>query len=514
MLEKNGAVLIISAVIAAFLIMSASLASAANTLLQLKPVQLNPSIIRIRKNLPNLKLPPKKPSHTKVKPGGPDPASAFDLVDMVEDENIISALDQVSGWNPHLLFQDLTIPTLFYYIPRELRLVYDASGYHFRVQYNSLQAQENGSVLVSMDLKAPYHSGDVKVLEKILRQCWDPASEVKALPAFGAEADLENLTAGFGFSGDQIHLTTPSTLRQACSMVISMTPDQAEALIAQMSGPGVSGTLNVPVGERPVSIPVILAFDRFSGEILGGLRQWQQGQKVNRIVNLAMFPVRLTAVNAFVMQGGRLIFQSKALKKSVKIAPKGAKPFRLPSAKRIFGNGMLMAWIDTEIISQCKSCRKEIEKRVRSGIGTTPMETVTFEAIPDIFDRYSIYKLIVEVRSRYFSANGEEPETREIEITGENDAPSEVRLYIPEGAGHAPFSYRLRVISADGREHTQETWQPGTNTHIYIGSFQLAPMLGNPDTSSDVMGGESGTNVNDGEENSAQGSYDSNYDEQ
>ena len=460
--------------------LSPALASSGSTSTQMRTLKLNPRLIKIQRALPNLKLPEKSPQHKKAKPGGPDPSSAFDLVDMVDDESLISDIEEVAGWNPHLLFQDSAVPTLFYYIPRELRLVYDASGYHLRVQYNSIQGADQGSVLVTMELKAPYHSGDVKVLEKILKTNWDPASEVRALPAFGAEADLETLTAGFGFAPEQLHLTSPSTLRQACSLVVSMTPDQAEALIAQMSGSGVSGTLNVPVGENPVSIPVILSFDRFSGDILGGLKEWQSGQKVERLVNLAFFPVRLKSVNAFVMRGGTLKLERRPLKKSVKIAPKGAKPFRLPSVRKIFGSNVLMAWLDTELITQCKSCREHIDKMVRSGIGTSPMETVSIEAIPDVFDQYSIYKIIVEVKSRFFSASGDREDVRELVLTSDQSRDESLNLYVPPGNSGPLFMYRLRVISQDGRETVQNAWQPGTTKHIYLGSYQLSPLLGEP----------------------------------
>ncbi len=445
----------------------------------LQLMHLNPAALKLIKANPNLRL-PDKTGHKKVKPQGPDPSTALDLVDMVDDEAVISDLEEVAGWNPHLLFQDSAVPTLFYYIPRELRLVYDSSGYNLRVQYNSIQGAEQGSVLITMEIKAPYHSGDVKVLEKILKSNWDPASEVRALPAFGAQADLETITAGFGLDAGQLHLTSPSTLRQACSLVINVTPDQAEALIAQMSSTGVSGNLNVPVGERPVSIPVILAFDRFSGEVLEGLKEWQNGKKVDRLINLALFPVRIKSVNAFVSQGNSLKLRSKSLKKSVVIKPRGAKPFRLPSVSKLFGHSVVMAWLDTEIISDCKSCRKHIDKMVRSGIGTSPMETVTFEAIPDVFDQYNLYKLIVEVKSRFFSANGDYEEVREMEITPDSSKSASVNLYIPPGMQKSRFQYRLRVISADGREILQDSWQPGTSTHIYLGSYQLRPVLGEP----------------------------------
>ena len=457
-------------------------------------LRLNPNLLRIRKTIPNLKL-PEKQKKKKVKPGGPDPSSAFDLVDMVDDEALVSDLEKVAGWNPHLLFQDIEVPTLFYYLPQELRLVYDESGYLFRVQYNSMQGADKESVLVSMELKAPYHSRDVKVLEKILRSYWDPASEVKALPAFGAQADLETFTAGFSIEAGQLHLTAPSTLRQSCNLVLNLTPDQAEALIAQVSSAGVSGNLNVPLGDLPVSIPIVLAFDRFSGEILGGLKQWQNGLKVERIKNLALFPVRINSVNAFKSRGNSIHLERKSLKKQVIIKPQGAKSFRIPTVKKLFGSGVIMAWLDTEIISDCQSCRDYITKKIRGGIGTSPMETVTFDVIPNVFDQYDLYKIIIEVKSRYFSANGNHEETRELEITPGNQKPVSLNLYIPSGMDSTRFAYRLRIISSDGREFVQEQWQQGKHSNT-IGTYQLKPILGETENRTGSTGAyENGENM-------------------
>ncbi len=420
------------------------------------------------------RLTPPQATQPGAKPGGPNPTEQYGLIDMGADEDLIAGLQDAVGWKPHELYQDKNISTLFYYVPQELRLTFDEGRYGIQIQYNSLEDIED-AVLVVMKLRAPYHNGDVKLLRELLKSVLhDSRIEVRALPALDTQTDLEAFAAKLGVKPEQISLAAPSNLRETYELTIHMSPDQVEALLAQMNSAGMAQPLTIPLGEHSISLDLMLAFDRFSGSYLQGLSAWRRGRTVDRLGNASPFPVHITGVSAVVKQGGRLTLKSRPLKKPVTLAPGQKKPFRLPSPGKIFGSGLQMVWLDTGLDTDCAHCRARIDKEIRSGIALPPLKKVRFEAIPSVFERADLYKLIVEVRSPYFTAGRNRTITKNLELSPEQAA-APVRLYDPGRKTNKLFEYRLQAIGMDGQVTEEDQWHAvGTDRNLIpIGRRQL-----------------------------------------
>ncbi len=441
---------------------------------------------RLLLKLPKIKLPEATPGR-KVQPGGPDPSSSFDLIDLVEDDLLVTSLERVAGWNPHLIYQDSNDTALFYYIPRELRLAHDENGYQFKVQYNSTEGND-ASVLVTLRLAAPYHPGDVKLLKKLINIYFRKylgtspglSMKVRALPALGAEADLEAFTTSFGITTEQVYLDCASTLRQPCTLMLRMTPDQAEAFIAQLFDGELSSSLKLPLGEEAISIPLLLDFSRFSGEYFKELQQWRQGQKVDHLTNITDFPLTVESVSAFVEESDHIRLESKRLKKQVSFPPGGSRPFRLPTPKKIFSRRLIMAWIDAELEGSCEQCLKHIKEATMKGIGMSPLESATIEAMPDVFERFDLYKLLIEVRSPYFSTGGKRLKTRLFTLSGEEEGNIvKFGLFIPPNLPpeRKLFEYRLRVVTREGEIADQKGWTPVDANALYLTQKHIAPLM-------------------------------------
>lgn len=435
--------------------------------------------IKIKPDLAKLKnIRPIKPDST-VKPVGPDSTASLDLSDIIDDPRLLADLGEACGFDPHLLFQDQKASHVFYYLPRILLLTHGENGYGLSVQYNHQAEPGAPSVMLTGIMAAPFGNGDTILLKAILRKGLGlaPSDELKlkALPGLGSKADMQALTAGLALPPDRIHLTAPAHLRQSFRISLSLTQDETEEIMAQMGREGLAGSLHVPVDDTAVPVPILMQYTRFAGDLLQGFDRWISGKTVDRIVNLSLFPVKLTSINAYRMQGDKLERISKNLKQSSPIPPEGSKRFRLPSVQRVLGENLLVVWPGTRLETDCESCLQEVDGRVRQGVALSPGEQLKIEAIPSVFSEFGLYKMIVRIQSPYFTAGADRLNEREIELTAEANTNNDLLLYLPGGESSNPllYRYKLRVVKESGETFQDDEWRRGESMSQFIGSTQL-----------------------------------------
>ncbi|MBU4053965.1 MAG: hypothetical protein KKA41_06310, partial [Proteobacteria bacterium] len=300
--------------------------------MEFKPV----TAVQIRKPLAIKleRLRPILPSPTLPKPKGPDPSAILDLSDVIDDPSLLEDLAMVCGWDSHLILQDTAAPHVFYYIPREFLLKRDPDGYRFNVQYNTRAEPGQPSVMLTAELEAPHRSGDVNLLKSIMRQALglkatDPL-DIKALPGLGATADLQSLATGLALTADRIHLTVPAYLKQVFRMTLSLTQDETEEVLAQVSRDGLVGSLNVKVMDTVIPIPIRIQYQEFSGPRLKGFDEWSEGKSIASLENITDFPLNIDSINAYRLQEGNLERVSKKLK-PMDMEPGKTKPLSLPT---------------------------------------------------------------------------------------------------------------------------------------------------------------------------------------
>jgi len=418
-----------------------------------------------------------------VKPKGPDPAASIDLADMIDDVNLLEDLAMTCGWDPHLIFQDKAAGNVFYYLPRVFLLVHKETGYGLSVQYNHLKDPEKPSVMLTAELAAPHHSGDIPLLKSILKQAFDlkPADKLilKSISGIGATADMQGISAGLSLPSERISLTLPSHLKKTLRLTLSLNQDETEEVLAQISREGISGSLNVKVGDSFVPVPFNIEYLNFSGKRVDGFAQWVENRPTGMIRNLTPFPVKIESINCYRVKGGKLERISKTLKTST-ILPGKKKAFRLPSVNKVFGNNIMLAWMGTTLDSDCSNCIKNVDKQVRRGVASAPSSHIKFEAIPDVFSDFDIYKIIIQVQSPYFEADGGKVLTREIELTEENNIHQDLVIYTPEGKGPEPllYRYRLKLVTVEGDSLFEQDWHDSRTTSQFFGARHIEPIMG------------------------------------
>ncbi len=452
--------------------------------MQFKPM----TAVQIKKtplvNLKNLK--PIIPSTQLKKPEGPDPSATLDLSDYIDDSSLLEDLGEVCGWDSHLLLQDTAAPHVFYYIPREFLLKRDPDGYRLSIQYNTRTEPGKPSVMVTAELQAPHRSGDLRLLKSILQQAFDlkPADplEIKAMPGLGSTADLNALTTGMSLPPERINLTPPAHLKQVFRLTLSLTQDETEEILAQIAGDGLVGNLNVKVKETYIPIPIRISYEQFTGPRLEGFDNWAEGKTIDTLKNLTEFPVNIEAINAYRLTGGKLERISKNLK-PVDIEPGTSKPFKLPAVKNLLGDNLAVTWMGLSLDSNCTDCIKNIDLKVRKGVGLAPGSRILLEAIPAVFEEFGLYKLIVHIQSPYLTVGGKTVQQDEVSLTADANENEDVMIYVPADKGENPllFKYRFEAVLETGETKLSQAWEDSRKLTQFIGSSQLEALLDNAD---------------------------------
>ncbi len=432
---------------------------------RLAPLKLKPLAL---KNIEPLTEKPASPS-------GPDPTRVLDLADLLEDQSLLQDLGRVTGFDPHYILQDKSAPHVFYYVPRAFLLLCDEAGYHLGVQYNYQASPGEPSVTLNMDLAAPFRNGDTKLLKYLLREGLKPPPgitiKVRALPALEAEVNLEALASGVALPKERLHVVLGAHLRKPIRLSMLLTPEEVEEVLTQLAGEGLVGELIIKVGDKAVPIPLEIRFTEFAGPKIQGLKDWLQHKKHAKIRNLTYFPMHLHGLCAYRLRGHTLERYCRGIKGVLK--PRQAVPLRIPPPKKVLGRHLLMVWFAFRLDTSCKECLAYIQKEVRRGVSLTPTTTLTWEVIPSTFEKMGLYKVVVELRSKALSASGKE--TTKVLAFSPEKTHQEVLLYLHEKQPR--YRYRLLVVTQDGEQFRQESWQESDSLTQIIGKKQLEEVL-------------------------------------
>ncbi|WP_353661673.1 hypothetical protein [Hydrogenimonas sp. SS33] len=457
----------------------------------IKPVNIKPRPITIKPILKtnlHIVLPPKKGAEKK--PAGPDPARMLSLTDVIDDIEQIRYLDSVVGWDSRRIIQDAEAPNHFYYLPSELRLLLTSQGYDLNFQYNATTSDDKNSVLMTARMAPPERYGDTALLKAILEEVMQSALATKELPpaakphihaigAINAELDLTTIEGGLKIPKERIGIQLPATLWDPMTITMRLAPDEAEALLALLSGAGISGDLKVEVSGKELNIPFIMRYTRFTGEPLPEIEAWARGESVKSVTNITPFPISLESLNAYIetSKGPEPII--KKLKKSSPLKPGESRKLRLPSARHVFKKDPLVVWFGMTVHTDCEPCLETIDEKVRSGIALNPLETLSFEAIPNVFEKFHIYKIRIKVKTPYFTQKADKIATKEIELTPEKNSDNSLHIYMPQKRGSTEpllFKYKIILIHEDGSVK-EGVWHNKRETALYIGAKQLGTIV-------------------------------------
>lgn len=452
-----------------------------------KMAKLKFAPIKVFKKAQLVRLQPIKPSTEK--PQGPDPERFISLRDILEDQLLLKDLEHIAGWDGDMLFQDKVVGNLFYYVPKVFLLKHDANGYAFGVQYNKQAEQGQPSVTINMELSAKGKPGDLSLLKQILHEALELKStdkvKLKSLAGSGITVDFDSLATGLSIDQERVHITPPKNMHDNLHITFSLTQDETESVFALIAHEGMVGSLHVPIGNESnensnaqVSIPFRIKYSSYSGDSISGFEQWWlDKQSINKLKNVSSYPVSISGINSYTVNNGKLQRVSKSFKKDTRLKPGASKKIKLPAAQKVLGNNILVAWLDTTLDTDCEKCAKQIKAQIDRGVSENPTTDINFEAIPSVFEDMDLYKIIIRVKSPYYTVDRNKVQEQTIQLTEDENVVT-LAIYYPEKKNNPLlYRYQIKLVTTSGEEFASQEWVDGRELTRIIGSSQLEAML-------------------------------------
>jgi hypothetical protein len=127
----------------------------------------------------------------------------------------------------------------------------------------------------------------------------------------------------------------------------------------------------------------------------------------------------------------------------------------------------------------CDECINEVEREILVSPAQASRTSLPIEIIPNVFEQFSLFKVLVEVKSDLFSPNAD---TEQVQMfTLRSDVTQlETTLYVDRDASDAEnsFSYRVKPFLLDGQPTSFSQWQSSEGImDITITSGNIRPLV-------------------------------------
>lgn len=263
-----------------------------------------------------------------------------------------------------------------------------------------------------------------------------------------AKVEFDSLKKTFGIADDDISIRAPKSIRDPIELSISMKESVMQEVVTFLRNGGLrDGVVLIDAGTANVQIPINFELDQFSGPITTDFSNVGPGHPLR---NLGPLPITLKGFVVYSKHNSVIERSYTSFRNPVYVPPGATRT--VPNFRSMVKGVFLMAWFDLDQDSSCQSCFDAVEKQLLAVAGLTRKDTLTIEAIPNIFSDMGIFKIVIEVKSPFFTAANDDLEVHDVVL--KKDAPSKsLILYIDKDkeVSERRVSYRYEIISTDGK---------------------------------------------------------------
>ena len=384
------------------------------------------------------------------------------------------------GWY-HIVYGDQTDPEVYYYLPREYRIIRDPNpkiGYKLKFTYGYATAEQSeDSISMDIMLGVPYRERDLRLLNELAKKAIGKNITLKPLPMHSVSVNFEDLQEAFKVKPENISVTNPRNIRDPITLSIRLSNEEdKEMLVTSMRDIGLSGVLTINAGTGELPIPLRLSFSEFSGPAVTEFADVASGRQFK---NQGPFPITMKGVVVYTLSGQGLLKRKRLSFRSQMMIPPGGKRNIRNVADAFRGKNVVHAWFDYDADSSCKTCFAAIEDQVLASPGLTSKDALLIEAIPSLFSELDIFKIVVEVKSSYFEASGIDELVRTVQLKASSSEQSLV-LYLDrdKAQSESKFSYRYKAKMADGGDTGFSPWKRSEEMDLTIGRRAIEDLTG------------------------------------
>jgi len=381
---------------------------------------------------------------------------------------------------------------IYYYYPERWYLHFepDEGGYHLRIDYKA-STEFSNEVLLVAQLTPGFDRQDVEFLQAMLEEYhavygdkrYEPrllALPASAEAAFDLETwDIEEVT---------IHAVEPDT--NTIHLSISADVPTKELVTSTLIHDGLPGsvslhpdvwgegqTLESPIdGYAEIRVGDIAGGPalRWPRRLSGGHAELDNDWPFDMSLNYLTYLHRKSS-GGLVLRGWDLGDQVLGPGDTARI-PFGDlnREFLTPNSVDVRFVGRLM---------NDENASRAVIESCTGGVGTLPNENLMLDVMQSdaLFDQYSIYKIVVQVRSAHFDPEGRGIVTKTYELDGsEGEMTADTFWLWDDPSGADLYQYRIGVVTTDGVLHADRNWRrpedfaPFT---INVGSDQVEDVL-------------------------------------
>jgi len=382
------------------------------------------------------------------------------------------------------IFRDHTSLNTFYFYPAGYLLKHDRDGFDINFLHRTrVSDSEPELVVLTFTLQPRKLYGGMNLLNAFTRYAIKTGNgkpiELNRLPISDVKVNIEGMSSLIS-EQNIIIVNSPQKVGDPIRVQATMTQSQKEDVVASIRSGGLTGDIEFSTNNKSFQlvIPYYVSFVDYSGEWMSEITELSSSHPLE---NQSPYPLLMSGIVVYAKSPGekRLKRHQINLATPVVMDP-GASAITDKSFQQLVESlgDVVAAWPQFERIS-CEECLNAIEREILVSPAQASRTSLPIEAIPNIFSEYSLFKVLVEVRSNLFSPAGQSEEVKAFTIRPDQLQIS-TTLYVNRDAPNEQkkFEYRIKPFHLDGLSTGVSSWIPDQGVmDITITAGEIGPLM-------------------------------------
>jgi len=427
-------------------------------------------------------------------PTGPDnevsPTYLADRFEPVSPRHIRDDFDSVIPFSDEI-FRDHTSLNTYYFYPAGYLLKYDHDdGFDINFLHRTRTDESAEELIVlSFTLEPRQLNGGMSLLRQLAHYAIQPANDkpvdLLRLPISEVNVNMSGLSSLIP-ADNVLIINSPQKVGDPIKVQATMTQSQKEDVVASIRDGGLSGDIVFKTYNNSFELvlPYYVSFTEFAGEWITDITQLDTSESIE---NHSPYPLLLSGLVVYAKSStGETLkrYQIPITEPVVMESGAQAKADRSFSQLVASYGDVVAAWPTYERVS-CDECLNAIERDILTSPAQASRTDLPIEAIPNIFSNFSLFKVLVEVKSGLFSPGSESVETKTFTLRQDVTNLS-TTLYVnkDDSGDDAEFEYRVKPYHNDGLEIGFSDWKSSQGVmDITITAGDIRPLM--PEESDD-----------------------------
>ena len=388
------------------------------------------------------------------------------------------------------IYRDHTSLNTFYFLPSGYLLKRDPID-GFEIDFLHLTRDEEAnqdSILMAFTLETRQLKGGLSLMKKLASYAIEPPANDKPvslnrLPISDVKVNFAGLSSLIPEENIKV-LNHPSKVGDQIKVQARMNQGQKESIVASIRSNNLSGEVVFKIngGDFEINIPYVVSFTDYSGDWLTDITQLTTSESIE---NVSPFPLIVSGIVAYTADKSKKTINRYEIPMVEPIIMEPGAHARADKsyAQLISSYGdVVTAWPTFERVV-CDECLNVIEREILVSPAQARRTDLPIEAIPSVFTRFEVFKLLVEVRSNLFSPNNDYTEVKVFTLRPDQSITT-ATLFVnrDDGEQNQGFEYRVKAVLESGEPAGFSVWKSNNGVmDITVTAGDIRPQLPSTD---------------------------------